>query len=124
MNSKTVQFTVHFSIKEGMLSGFESTARRMSALAQEECGTLAYDWFLSDDRTSGRLFEHYEDAQAVDAHLSGTIVQELVPELMRFVSVDKFDVNGDPGPEAAAALGSFGATIFKSWSGSTAEADS
>lgn len=115
MSDKMVQFTVHFSIQEGRFSEFKRVAREMCVLTADEPGTLAYDFFLSDNHQSGRLCEKYVDADAVNAHMNGPVVQKLVPELLQSGNVDQFDVNGDPGPEAAAMLKTFGATIFKPW---------
>ena len=71
MNNKTVQLTVHLSIHEGKLADFERTAQAMSAGSQNEPGTLAYSWYLSDDRTKCRLLELYADAASAAAHLTG-----------------------------------------------------
>ena len=115
MNDKTVQLTVHFSIHEGKLAEFERTAEAMCAACRDEVGTLAYSWYLSDDRKKCRLVEVYTDAKAVAAHMAGPVVTELVPKLIQFASVGGFEVNGDPGPEATKILRGFGAEIFKHW---------
>jgi len=115
MNNKTVQLTVHLSIHEGKLADFEHTAELMCVRCLEEPGTLAYSWFLSDDRTKCRLIELYTDAKAAEAHLMGPVVRDLVPKLLQSAKVTGFEVNGDPGPEASAMLRGFGAEIFRHW---------
>jgi quinol monooxygenase YgiN len=115
MNDKTVQLTVHLSIHEGSLAEFERTAQAMCVRCQDEPGTLAYSWFLSDDRKKCRLIELYADAKAAAAHLTGPVVRDFVPKLLQSANVTGFEVNGDPGPEATAILRGFGAGIFKHW---------
>jgi quinol monooxygenase YgiN len=115
MNDKTVQLTVHLSIHEGSFAEFERTAQAMCVRCQDEPGTLAYSWFLSDDRKKCRLIELYTDAKAAAAHLTGPVVRDLVPKLLQSANVTGFEVNGDPGPEATAILRGFGAQIFKHW---------
>ena len=117
MNDETVQLTVHLAIREGKLAEFERTAQAMCAGCRNEAGTLAYSWFLSDDHKKCRLVELYQDAKAAAAHLTGPVVRELVPKLLQSANVTGFEVNGDPGPEAATILRGFGAEIFKYWHG-------
>jgi len=115
MTDQTVQYTVHFSIPEGKLAEFERTAQAMCVRCQDEPGTLAYSWFLSDDRRKCRLIELYADATAAVAHLTRPVVRDLVPQLLKSANVTRFEVNGDPGPEATTMLRGFGAEIFEHW---------
>jgi len=113
--SDTVQFTVDLTIEEGRLAAFEETARAMVAGIEKEPGALAYDWYLSDDRKRCRLIELYADADAVLAHLTGPVVNQLVPKILETSRLDALEVYGDPGPKAAEILAGFGATIFQPW---------
>jgi quinol monooxygenase YgiN len=112
MVASAVRIVVDFTVGEGLLEPFERIARTMSAGAQKEPGTIAYEWFLSADRTRCRLFEAYVDGNAVLAHLTGPVVQELVPKLLETSTLGGLEVCGDPGPEAAAILATLGAEIF------------
>ena len=113
----TVRFTVELTINEGKFTEFERIAQTMIARSLEEPGTLGYDWFLSVDRRRCRLVETYTGADAVLAHLTGPVVQELVPKLLQGSSLDGFEVYGDPGPKAAEMLAGVGAEIFELWHG-------
>jgi len=117
MAASTVRFVVSFAITEGSLEPFERIARVMAAEAQKEPGTIAYEWSLSADHARCRLFEAYVDADAVLAHLTGPVVQELVPTLLETSRVAGLEVYGNPGPEAAAMLAGLGAEIFAAWHG-------
>jgi quinol monooxygenase YgiN len=115
MSKGTVRFVVDFTIADGQFSAFEQVSQEMTTRTQEEPGTLAYDWFLSADRTRCRLYENYIDGDAVLAHLSGSVVQVLVPRLLGFSTLTGFEVYGHPGPEASARLLGLGAELFQPW---------
>jgi len=115
MNKSIVRFTVDIKINDGKLNEFENTVRTMVDGSRQEPGTLGYDFFLSDDRTRCRLLEVYTDADAVLAHLTGPVVQQLVPKLLETSSLVAFEAYGDPGAKAAQMLRGFGAEIFALW---------
>ena len=117
MSNDTVRFTVDLSIHDGKLGEFERIAQAMCAGSQNESGTLAYSWYLSEDRKRCRLIEIYADAQAALAHLTGPVVKELVPQLLESSKVTGFEVYGDPGARATEILLRFGAEVFKPWHG-------
>jgi quinol monooxygenase YgiN len=112
-----VRFTLDLTIGAEKFEKFEDIAQAMIAGSQREPGTLGYDWCLRGDRKRCRLVETYADADAVLAHLTGPVVQELVPKLLATSSISGFEVYGDPGPKAAQMLTGFGAEIFEPWHG-------
>ena len=112
-----VRFAVDLTINSEGFDEFESIAQAMIAGSRMEPGTLGYDWFVSGDRRRCRVIETYADANAVLAHLTGPVVQELVPKILKTSSISGFEVYGDPGPEAAKMLAGFGAEIFTLWHG-------
>jgi quinol monooxygenase YgiN len=113
MGQETVLVAVDLTINEGKLDAFEGIAQQMVAGSQNEPGTLGYEWFLSADQKRCRLIETYTDANAVLAHFTGPVVQELVPKLLGTASLAGFEAYGDPGPKAAEMLAGFGAGIFE-----------
>ncbi len=117
MTKNTVYFVVDLTIHEGKFDQFESTAKAMIAGTLKEAGALGYEWFLSADRKRCRLLETYADANAVLAHMTGPVVQQLVPKILETLSISGFEVYGDPGPEAAKMLAGVGAEIFPLWYG-------
>ena len=117
MKDETVRFTVALSIAEGKLEAFEAIAQTMVAGSESEAGTLVYEFCLSNDRKRCRLIEKYVDAAAVLRHLTGPVVQELVPKILEVATLSGFEVYGDPGPKAAEMLAAMGAEIFEHWQG-------
>jgi quinol monooxygenase YgiN len=117
MLKQAVRFTVDLTINEGRVDEFEGIAQAMIAGTQKEPGALGYDWCLSSDRKRCRILETYADTNAVLAHLRGPVVQEFVPKILKASSISRFEVYGDPGPEASRMLAGFGAEIFELWHG-------
>jgi quinol monooxygenase YgiN len=113
MDKQVVYFILDFVINEGKLAEFESTARKMTVGSQKEHGTISYEWYFSKDRKQCRLLEIYVDAIAVLAHLSGPVVQEWVPKIQQYSSIGRFEVYGDPGPQATEILEDIEAKIFE-----------
>ena len=117
MTKDKVRFTVDLAITEGKLDEFEAIAQTMIAATQKEAGTLTYQLFLSGDRKHCRLIETYVDANATLAHLTGPVVQELVPKILEVSTISGFEIYGNPGRQAAEMLKGLGAEIFESWHG-------
>jgi quinol monooxygenase YgiN len=115
--SKTVRFAVNLTIHEGKFDEFTGIAQAMIASTRKEPGALGYDWYFSSDRKRCRLLETYTDAAAVQAHIAGHAVQDLVPKMLEVSTIAGFEVFGDPGPEAAKILTGLGAEIFPLWRG-------
>ena len=113
MAAQTVHFMVDLAIHDGKLALFEETAKTMIAGTQKESGALGYEWYLSGDRKSCRLVETYANSDAALAHCTGSVVQKLVPKLLESASITRFEVYGDPGPQAAAMLAGIGAAMFE-----------
>lgn len=56
-------------VREGKLEGFKQQAAEMMRLTKErDTGTLAYDWYLSDDGTECEVRELYVDPDALVDH--------------------------------------------------------
>ena len=102
MLQQIVRLTVSFSVDESHLEAFKRIAATMTERSKAEPGTLGYEWFVSSDSRRFRLVETYSDATAVEAHFTGTVVQEWVPKLAAVSTVDGFEFYGDPGPKVAA----------------------
>ena len=115
MTKQEVRFTVDLTINADKFDAFERIAQIMIAGTQKEPGALGYDWCMSGDRRQCRLIETYVDADAVLVHLTGPVVQELVPKLLEVSSINGFEVYGDPGSKAAEMLTGLGAKIFRLW---------
>lgn len=115
--SAQVYFHLNLKIQEGKTDAFRRIADEMTALTKAESGALGYEWYLSADGTHCRLVETYADEAAVMAHITGTAVRELLPQLLQVSSITSFGVYGDPGAQAAATLTASGAELFRQMAG-------
>ena len=115
--SETVHFLIELSIGENKFENFASTVKLMTEGTAKEPGALGYEWFLNDDRSRCRLLETYANPDAVQKHLAGAVVRELVPKLLAFAKIDRFEVYGALDEQSAPALKSFGAQIYRHWQG-------
>ena len=65
------QFEVHarLKVRDGQLEGFKRQAAEMMRQTREkDTGTLAYDWYLSEDGMECEVHEAYVDADALVDH--------------------------------------------------------
>jgi len=113
MVNPTVYFLVTFSVHEGKHAAFEETVKAMVAGTRREPGAHGYEWYLGGDGRTYKLVETYRDAVAAMAHMSSTVVKELVPKLLESSSLSSFEVYGEPGPEARKILAGLGAAIYE-----------
>jgi quinol monooxygenase YgiN len=65
----TFEVRARLKIREGQLEGFKRQAAEMMRQTREkDTGTLAYDWFLSNDGTQCEVREAYVDPDALVEH--------------------------------------------------------
>lgn len=112
MLEQVVRLSVEMTIHDGAFEAFEAVILAMTAGSESEPGTLGYEWFFSVDRKHCRLLEIYTDGPALLAHFTGPVVTDLVPKMVQFCTIDRFEIYGDPGPQAAAIGASLGAQFF------------
>lgn len=90
--------------------GFRHLAAQLLETAQNEPGTLCYDWFFDGDGTRCVVLETYRDSDAVLAHLAGAGAN-----LIRLVELGggvHLDVFGDPTPTLREALAPFSPALY------------
>jgi quinol monooxygenase YgiN len=117
MNSQKVHFLIDLTIGEGKFEDFATLVKLMTDGTANEPGALDYEWYLSNDRSRCRLLETYENVGAMQKHLASPVVQVLVPKLLAFATISRFEVYGTPDAQSAAVLTSFGAEIYPHWRG-------
>jgi quinol monooxygenase YgiN len=117
MNSQHVHFVLDLAIHEGKFADFENIVKSMTDGTATEPGALGYEWYLSKDNSRCRLLETYANTGAMQAHLTGPVVRELVPKVLTFATITRFEVYGEPDDESATTLSAFGAEIYRHWHG-------
>lgn len=104
------QFEVRarLKVREGQLEGFKRQAAEVMRQAKEkDTGTLAYDWFLSEDGTTCEVREAYVDADALIEHAQhvGEARQVLFAE---FAYDHKMAFYGEPSPRLVELMNKIG----------------
>ena len=107
------QFEVRarLKVREGQLEGFKRQAAEMMRQTREkDTGTLAYDWFLSNDGTECEVREAYVDADALVEHAFH--VREARDALFAEFAYDhKMAFYGDPSPRLLELVNKSGVNV-------------
>ena len=98
-------------IREGQLEGFKRQAAVMMRQAREkDTGTLAYDWFISNDRTQCEVREAYVDPDALVEHAFN--VREARDALFAEYAEDhRMVFYGDPSPRLVELIDKVGVNV-------------
>jgi len=104
------QFEVraHLKVRDGQLEGFKRQAAEMMRVTREkDTGTLAYDWYLSQDGTECEVREAYVNADALVEHALN--VREARDAMFAGFAYDhKMTFYGDPSPRLIALVDKVG----------------
>ena len=111
-----VSWVVELTVKDGRLDAFKELMGEMVAGTSEEPQTLAYEWYISDDRSTVHIYEKYADSDSMVAHVNG-FLQKWAGRFMECVDVTSFTVYGDPSAAARDVLQGFGPTYLGPWDG-------
>ncbi|MCP4327075.1 MAG: antibiotic biosynthesis monooxygenase [Alphaproteobacteria bacterium] len=66
-----VSWLLEMAIKDGQLENLKDLIPEMSGRAEaREPGTLAYEWTISEDGSTGHLYERYADSDAALTHIA------------------------------------------------------
>ncbi len=107
------QFEVRarLKVRDGKLEGFKRQAAEMMRQTREkDTGTLAYDWFLSNDGTECEVREAYVDADALVDHAFH--VREARDGLFAEFAYDhKMAFYGEPSPRLVELVDKIGVNV-------------
>ncbi len=107
-----VSYVVQWTINDGELENFKSMASGfVSAVQQNEPGTLGYNWWVGEDGKHCLLEETFDSSEAMLTHLGN--VGPSLPDIMAIAPITRLEVRGDASPEARDALAGLGATHFE-----------
>ncbi len=117
--SDHVHWLLEVTIKPGERDTFIALMREMVTTTQaNEPGTLNYEWFISEDETSCKIYERYTDSAAVMTHLA-SFGANFADRFLAASEPTRFVVFGDPTEEVREALGGFGAVFMAQIGGFT-----
>lgn len=107
----TFEVRAHLKVRGGQLEGFKRQAAEMMRVTREkDTGTLAYDWFLSNDGTECEVREAYVDTDALIEHaLNVRAAREAM--FAEFAYGHKMTFYGDPSPRLVALVDKVGVDV-------------
>jgi quinol monooxygenase YgiN len=112
MVEQVVRLTINMTVNDGQLEAFKRIAQTMTEVCKTEPGTIGYEWFAAADGKQFRLMESYADANAVEAHFLGPVVQQWLPKLAALCAVDGVELYGNLNPKGTELALGLGAVIF------------
>ena len=107
-----------FKVKQERFSDFAAVVAPLVAATRKEPGALAYEYSVSEDRTTIHIIEHYRDSAAVVFHMTETF-PPFAEAFGALATPDGFIVYGDPKPEARAFLDTQRAVYMSRFDGFT-----
>ena len=108
-----IQGIARQKIHPGKLREFKRLAAECMRVAREkDTGTLQYDFYLNADETECIVYERYSDSAALQEHLQN--LGDLMGQVMA-ISTTTGEVLGEPSPELAQGLASYGVPVYRPW---------
>jgi hypothetical protein len=94
-----IVFISHFKVREGKLEGLEELSRAaQSELERGKPRTVAYLFYLNDDRSELTIVHVFPDADAMDVHAEGA--DKRAAAAYEFVEPAGWEIYGRPNPGA------------------------
>lgn len=103
-------------VKPGKFEQFKGLVADIVASTQQEPGTLAYQYAVSEDQRTVHIYERYRDSAAFVVHVEQTFAG-YAARFLSLVSVRSLVVYGNPNAGARQALDTFNATYMNLFDG-------
>jgi quinol monooxygenase YgiN len=107
-----------FKVKPKQFDDFRQVVAPLVAATKQEPGALAYEYNVSEDRSTIHILEDYRDSNAVVSHVQQTFAK-YADRFTALAAVDSFVVYGTPQREAREILDGFRAVYMTPFDGFT-----
>ena len=111
-----VSWLVEVTVKPGELDNFRALVAEMVASTHGEAGTLAYQWFVSNDGSAVHIYERYASSAAVMTHLQA-FGSKFAERFFAAADLTRWMIYGTPSAEVKSALNTFGPTYLGPFGG-------
>lgn len=102
-----ISWIFELTIKEGQLENLKKLMVELVNVTKEnEPGTMAYEWTISEDNTKCHIHERYTNSEATLIHLA-TFVEKFAGRLMETGDSTSFVVYGTPNTDVKNILDGF-----------------
>lgn len=109
----TVGWFIQAEIRTGKLDALKDLISEMCTRSRDnEPGTLAYEWSISADGTTGHLYERYADSDAALAHLA-SFGEHFAERFMPLVGALRMSVYGTPSEALSQELSDMEPVYFE-----------
>ena len=113
-----IQYTLEWKINAGGLNAFKELAdSAIDTVLSNEPEMKGYQWYFNDDESICYTAEWHASSESLLNHLQN--VSEVLPELLKHSEITRFEVFGNPNPQALEAVNSLGGKVFKYYGGFT-----
>ena len=110
--TKNIFWIFELTIKEGQVDNLKKLMTEMvEATKENEQGTMAYEWTISEDNKKCHTQERYSDSEATLIHLA-TFTSQYAARLMETGDATGFVVYGNPNDEVKKILNGFDAVYM------------
>jgi quinol monooxygenase YgiN len=116
--AKDIYWVCVFKVQPAQFADFKAVVRPLVEMTRMEAGSMAYEYFVTDDNSVIHIIEHYRDSDAVVHHVQKTFSQ-FAERFTALATVSSFVVYGDPDVGARAILDGFGAVYHARFDGFT-----
>jgi quinol monooxygenase YgiN len=116
--STPVSWHLNMEVREGKLEDLRALMEEMVESTRGEEGTLAYEWFLSDDTKTCHLYERYRHSEAAMVHLN-TFADKFALRFLECLEPHAIHVYGEPSDELRRAHSNYGAVFLGTLGGFT-----
>jgi quinol monooxygenase YgiN len=106
-----VFWRLEVEIIPGKLEEFQSVMREQIASAEQETGTLDYEWYFNADDTVCHTYERYRDSDAIVTHAS-TFGEKFAERVLLTCRPTGLDVYGAPNAAARTLLDAYNPTYY------------
>ena len=113
-----IQYTLEWTIKPKGLKDFKELANKAVNLVRDnDPGMKGYQWYFNEDETKCYTAEWQSSSESLLAHLQ--TVGDILPKLLAYSDITRFEVFGNPNPQALEAVNGLGAKVFRYFNGFT-----
>jgi quinol monooxygenase YgiN len=111
-----VSWLLEVEIDPDQIGEFRALMQEMVSSTEHEPGTLAYEWFISDDDSVVHIYERYADSAATMVHAQA-FGERFAERFVAAITPISFNVYGSPSDDVKAALAGLGPTYVKPFGG-------
>ena len=111
-----VSCLVEVTVKPGELDNLRALVAEMVASTRDEAGTLAYQWYVTNDGGAVHIYERYASSAAVMTHLQA-FGSKFAERFFAAVDLTRWMIYGTPSTEVKSALNTFGPTYLGPFGG-------